>query len=230
MKRVLFFILICLVSLHVFHGSDSKDNPLSLTADNVRKVEKFIEPFKKLALETYPDAKRKFTAGLEKGYIFYVTTMIYEGDKKEQVFLRVEKIEDNKIYSVIASEINLLTGYKINDDYICNEEDIVDWSILSPDGKEEGNFVGKMLEVYQNPPVGLIMKLIYNRKGVLTDVSFMYALSTTKYDVTFSLPESVIQEGIHIAKGKFKKSFKNRNKTVYGYVVYHYLNKEFIDN
>ena len=126
------------------------DNPARVSGpEPVKKFEEAIAPYVKKARETLPRAKKKYLKGLHRGEIFFVTTRIHEGDKFEQAFVRVTSWEDETIRGLLASEMALLTNHKRGEAVVCNESDVIDWTISKPDGTEEGNFVGKFLDTYK---------------------------------------------------------------------------------
>jgi hypothetical protein len=109
-----------------------------------------ISPYVTKARATYPDAKRRYLAGLQPGETFFVTTILVDDEGRfEQVFLLVDKIESGTITGRIFSDIATVRGYKPRDVHQVPEAEIVDWLISKPDGSEEGNLVGKFLD---NPP------------------------------------------------------------------------------
>ena len=126
------------------------DGPTAVTADEIEQFEDSLKPYIEKARQTYPDAKKRYLAGLPRGQWFSVTTKIYdEQGKFESVFIAVREIKDGVIKGVIASEINLITKYKLGEPYSFAEKDLLDWTISHPDGTEEGNFVGKYIESLQ---------------------------------------------------------------------------------
>ena len=128
-----------------------KDRPISTTGYEMTKLEEAIKPYLEKAKETYPDAKRRYLAGLQPSDIFFVTTKLQDADGNgEQVFVRVSRIRKNTIYGTIASQILLVSGYANGDEYKFPESNLVDWVFAKPDGTEEGNFVGKFLDEYQD--------------------------------------------------------------------------------
>lgn len=127
-----------------------QDKPQSVTADQVKKFEEDIKPYVEKAKKTYPEAKKRFLAGLPPRHNFYITTRLHdEQGRFEQVFIAVKEIKDETITGIIASDVNLLTKYKYGDSYNFPESELMDWTISKPDGSEEGNFVGKFLDTYQ---------------------------------------------------------------------------------
>lgn len=128
------------------------DRPTEVTADEIKQFEETLKPYIEKARQTYPDAKKRYLAGLPKGQWFSVTTKIYdEQGRFESVFIAVREIKDGVVKGVIASEMNLVTKYKLGETYSFAEKDLLDWTISHPDGTEEGNFVGKYIESLQKP-------------------------------------------------------------------------------
>ena len=128
------------------------DQSTSVTADEIKQFEESLKPYIAKARQTYPDAKKRFLAGLPQGQWFSLTTKIHdEQGRFEQVFVTVREIKDGIVKGVIANETNVVTKYKLGDAYSFPEKDLVDWTISHPDGTEEGNFVGKYIESLQKP-------------------------------------------------------------------------------
>ena len=80
---------------------------------------------------------------------FFVTVQLHEGERMEQCFVRVKKIDGTKISATVASEILSLKKVRNGDPVTLEESEIIDWLIAKPDGSEEGNVVGKFLDTYQ---------------------------------------------------------------------------------
>jgi uncharacterized protein YegJ (DUF2314 family) len=126
------------------------DRGTAITAEDIKQFEESLKPYIEKARQTYPDARKRYLAGLPKGQWFSVTTKIYdEQGRFEQVFIEVREIKDGVIKGVIANETSVVTKYKMGDAYSLPEKDLVDWTISHPDGTEEGNFVGKYIESLQ---------------------------------------------------------------------------------
>lgn len=126
-----------------------KDKPVTTEGAQIDDIQRAIAPYIAQAKATYPDAKRKFLAGLPTGHSFFITTQLRRGNLVEQVFVAVRRIEGDTISGRIWSDVNLVPGYRHGDDYSLPESDIVDWLITHPDGSEEGNIVGKFLDGYR---------------------------------------------------------------------------------
>ena len=128
------------------------DRPTAVTADEIKQFEESLKPYIEKARQTYPDAKKRYLAGLPRGQWFSVTTKIYdEQGRFESVFIAVREIKDGVVKGTIANDTNVVTKYKLGDAYTLREKDLLDWTISHPDGTEEGNFVGKYIESLQKP-------------------------------------------------------------------------------
>jgi len=118
-------------------------------AEQRRKYEEALKPHLEEAKKTYPDAKKRFLAGLAPKERFLVTIELREENgRKQQAYIEVAEIKDGTIKGVIASNIRNLTKYRRGDKYSVPESEMIDWIIAKPDGTEEGNFVGKFLNEY----------------------------------------------------------------------------------
>lgn len=127
------------------------DRPQVLYDEKERQAyEQAIAPYVAKAKETWPEAKRRFLAGLPPDHAFFVTTRLYDTQgHAESVFVRVQWIRDGIISGRIATQLELIRAYKPGDPYSLREENLLDWTIAKPDGTEEGNVVGKFLDTYQ---------------------------------------------------------------------------------
>jgi hypothetical protein len=127
-----------------------KDKPVNAGESEAEQIEAAIKPYIEKARSTYPEAKARFLKGLPPKHSFFITTRLTDASKRiEQVFIAVHEIKEGKVSGVIASEIHLVSGYKIGDTYSFAESELIDWTISKPDGTEEGNFVGNFLDSYQ---------------------------------------------------------------------------------
>lgn len=111
-----------------------------------------IAPYVAKGRKTYPDAKKRYLAGLSAGQNFFVVTNLADGSgTSEQVFVAVASIKGDRITGRIASDILGLgvKGFKNGDPYSFKESELVDWLITHPDGREEGNVAGKFLDDWQ---------------------------------------------------------------------------------
>ncbi len=127
-----------------------QDNPVTITSGERQRYEEAIKPYIEKARKTYPEARSRYLAGLPPKHTFYITTRLHDKEGRfEQVFIAVREIKDGKIKGVIASDVQFITGYREGESYSFAESELLDWTIVKPDGSEEGNFVGKFLDEYQ---------------------------------------------------------------------------------
>lgn len=129
-----------------------KDQPVGSTAGTLSDFEKAIAPSLAEAKNTYPEARKRFLAGLPKQHVFFLTTRIVDPDGTfEQVFVYVLKIDAEKkeITGIINSPLQVVRTFKQGQTITFPETKILDWTISKPDGTEEGNYIGKFLDEYQ---------------------------------------------------------------------------------
>ena len=122
------------------------DKPVSADAT---KMDRAIAPYVEQARKSWPGARKRYLAGLPKGEILFITVQLHEGEKMEQCFLRVLKIDKGQIVGTIATELISLKKLHNGDPVTVKEAELVDWMIARPDGSEEGNVVGKFLDTWK---------------------------------------------------------------------------------
>ena len=129
-------------------GSNApKDEPVQVsTSAEQDEMERAIAPYIEQARKSYPDAKKRYLAGLPAKHRFSVVTKLHSPGRVEAVFVTVTGIKGDQITGRIDSDVRGVAGYKAGDSYTLSERDIVDWVIVRPDGSEEGNLVGKFVE------------------------------------------------------------------------------------
>ena len=128
------------------------DKPLSTSGyDAFQKFIHDTEPYVAKARASYPDAKRRFLAGLPKGEVFFLTYRLQDPDKHgfEQAFVYVNAIRDGKVAGYIDSQLDTVKTFHQGQVVLFDESDLVDWTISKPDGTEDGNYVGKYLDSLQ---------------------------------------------------------------------------------
>jgi len=143
-------VLALLIQAAPSNAASTQDQPQVVDAQRLAAIEVAIAPYVAKAKQTYPAAKNRYLSGLPAGEKFYVTTRLRDqGGRFEQVFIRVTGINGPTITGQIASQLNLVTGYRPGQLHSFPESELVDWTILKADGSEEGNVVGKFLDTYQ---------------------------------------------------------------------------------
>ena len=100
---------------------------------------------------TYPAAKKRFLRGLPRGFWFEVRKRLTDpgGGVFEEVFIEVDAIKDGKVYGRIGSELTSVRSYRQWQRISFPESEVLDWTIVRADGREEGNYVGKFIDRYK---------------------------------------------------------------------------------
>lgn len=121
--------------------------PDRIVQDRRDHLDAILAPYVEAARKTLPAVKARYLKGLPAGQSLSVTTRLQdtEGKKMEQVFVTVISWHDDQIEGTLNSEVKL-NNYKRGEPLLVLEKDVVDWTILRPDGSEEGNVVGKFLD------------------------------------------------------------------------------------
>jgi hypothetical protein len=111
------------------------------------------------AIASWPDARRRFQAGLPPQQSLSVTTRLGSpGGRMEQAFVMVDRIDGTQVTGRLWSEIIAVKGYRRGQTLTVPEREIVDWTISYPDGREEGNWMGKFIDAYRatgRPPADI---------------------------------------------------------------------------
>lgn len=122
-----------------------KDTPTqNKGSDFVIKRQVSIDQAKK----TYPDARSRFLKGLPSGYTFFVTVEFQEANHHENAYVSVRRIEGAEVRGILATKLIHVKSPVYGQELKFPESDIIDWTITSADGKEEGNYVGRFLDEY----------------------------------------------------------------------------------
>jgi len=155
MRALHFLALLAILSPSSFAQSHaSSADGVRLEDEQLVAYERAIEPYIAKARATYPAAKKRFLAGLPRGYLFAVMVRLQGVDhtKKEVqragVFVEIHSIKNGKIYGRINSPVSI-AGHKQGDLIFFPESEIINWVIERPDGSEEGNYVGKFTDHYK---------------------------------------------------------------------------------
>lgn len=130
-----------------------RDRPV-LTAQRCvwNAMDRAMQPYIAQARASWPQARRRYLAGLPPRESFFVTALLVDNaDRREQVFIAVQSIRDGRINGKIWNRVDVVRGFRLGDRYSFPESELRDWLITKPDGSEEGNFVGKFLDGYEPP-------------------------------------------------------------------------------
>ncbi|RPD49534.1 hypothetical protein DNI29_01670 [Hymenobacter sediminis] len=117
----------------------------------VRQLAQAPEPLPALPLKearrTLPQARQRYQGGLPTGASFYLTARVLnEAATPEPVVLAVDSWQGNHISGRImrpGPNGFPTPGATVNLD----ESAVLDWIVLRPNGAEEGNFLGKFLDL-----------------------------------------------------------------------------------
>ena len=128
-----------------------RDQPLTaFSGSEAMRMFFAMEPYIAHARASWPDAKRRFVAGLPRQHSLFVTTRLRDGSGRiEQVFVAVDSVIAKRIYGRIWSQILIVDGYRLQQPYAFSEDDLIDWMIARPEGTEEGNVVGRFLDTFR---------------------------------------------------------------------------------
>jgi hypothetical protein len=128
-----------------------RDKPVSVTSDEQkRRFDAAIAPYIAEGRAGYPEAKRRYLAGLPPRHSFFVTVELHDSaGHSEIVFLAVDSLARDSAFGRIWNQINVVRGYRLRDPYVASDIEVMDWLIAKPDGTEEGNAVGKFLDTYR---------------------------------------------------------------------------------
>ena len=126
----------------------AEDHPVGGSGrEAMEELIRTVQPAVEEARRTYPEAKRVFEAGLPQGSHLFVTIRLWDASgSMEQVFVLVDAIRRGKIDGRIWSELETVRGYEQGQVIVVEEAEILDWTILDAEGREEGNYIGKLLD------------------------------------------------------------------------------------
>jgi len=100
------------------------------------------------ARRTLTQAQKRYQAGLPPGEFFYLTTRIMDSDGRfEQVFVRVQQWEGHYVRGSIANAPQTVRGYAAGQEIEFTTSAVLDWTLVRANGAEEGNYVGKFLDL-----------------------------------------------------------------------------------
>jgi uncharacterized protein YegJ (DUF2314 family) len=128
-------------------AASEEEGPADL-AQSMALFDQLIAKPMKEALRTLPQAKKRFQAGLRPGETFYLTTRVVDAEGRfEQVFVQVTQWEDTYVQGTIANTLQTVRDYSTGQTLEFTTNAVYDWTIVRADGSEEGNYVGKFLDI-----------------------------------------------------------------------------------
>lgn len=173
-----------------------KDKPIDIRTSEAQKFEEAIKPSVEMAKKTYPQAKERFLKGLPAKHTFFITTRLRDTKGRfEQVFVAVREILNGNVKGSIASDIQLVSGFKSGDSYTFSESDLIDWTITKPDGSEDGNFVGKFLDTYKNQTKHVVDAPIWRKQPATPQrMNQRIEEAAIKYQANAPIPRVVLYD------------------------------------
>jgi hypothetical protein len=144
------FVLVALAAVGDLAAQALPDRPFALAPEELARVDAALAPFVAMARSSYATAKQRFEDRLPRGYRLFVTTDLEDSlSRREQAFVLVDSIDGDRIGGTIASDVALVSGFAKGDGIRLDESSVKDWTIVAPDGTEEGNFVGRFVDHYR---------------------------------------------------------------------------------
>jgi hypothetical protein len=154
MKTITSLLLLTVVAVSAQirdYAKTPPDNPVHGSGmQQLTEIDRAIQPYVAKARKTYAAAKKRFLAGLPPKYLFSLTTKLWDGShtRVEIVFVVAERIKNGTVTGHLATHTKLPIGYNFGDRISFPESEVMDWTIVAPDGTEEGNVVGKFMDTY----------------------------------------------------------------------------------
>ena len=119
-------------------------------AQSLADFHAFLEPCRVRARAEWPGIRRRFLQGLPAQRSLFIVTRLRDARARtEQVFIVVDSLRARHIVGRIWSDINTVEGYRHRQPLVLPDSLIVDWMIAHPDGSEEGNRMGKIIDELQ---------------------------------------------------------------------------------
>lgn len=131
------------------------DKPIRTEGDTAIAYNKAIAPYVAKARKTYPEAKKRYLAGLPPGWRFCVSYRLLQNapaakeNRFEDVIVEVDAIKNGTVHGRIANKLGVVTNYRYDQAITFPESDVMNWLFVRPDGSEEGNILGNFLDHYK---------------------------------------------------------------------------------
>jgi uncharacterized protein YegJ (DUF2314 family) len=204
-------ILLAVAGLHA--ESKYEDQPFQPS----QSQNQLLREYSQLSLQHLPDFIDKLQRHEAGSY--YVITRLHQGNEYEQIFVKVNKYQDAYFFGTIASNPMGPIDFHAGDTIKVSEKQVFDWTIVSKDGEEEGNYLGKAADLLQ---VGAV-SFIYSaepRDGVLTDLKLVSVINPeTRQDVTELVPDEVLNKVFDYAAEHFTGNKTDATSTRYTFFL-----------
>jgi hypothetical protein len=124
-----------------------EDHPVEKTGEALEAMERDSAPLIAASRAELPTVRKRFSRGLTPGETLYLTIRLpLEGGGFEQAFVAVRKWEGKRVTGRLASELDRIKEPRIGDTLVFDEEEVLDWTIIGRDDREEGNRLGHFME------------------------------------------------------------------------------------
>lgn len=129
--------------------SAPKPAPVETRVEEPVRYQAAIAPYIAASIGTYPDARKRFLAGLPRKTSLIVSVRLDGGGGPPGLAtIKVTNIDEKKglIYGRSLADVKGHFGIRQDDDVTLHEADVIDWKITHPDGSVEGDGVGKYID------------------------------------------------------------------------------------
>ena len=125
-----------------------RDAPLAAAGDTgVMRYVALVEPCRLKARAAFPAARRRYVDGLPAGQTFFVKTRLRDSAGHiEDAFVAVDRAEVGRLTGRVWSQVLLVAGYQYGQSLSVADDEVIDWLISRPDGTEEGNWMGQLID------------------------------------------------------------------------------------
>lgn len=193
--------------------SQYEDSPVTMDI----QVESLLDTYRVQALEKLPYFKEQFKN--PAGRSFYVVTRIYEGKEYEQVFVGIEKIVDGVVFGKIKSQPVGRIDFEFDENIELADPAIVDWLIVNTDGTEEGNLLGKALDLLQVGYAAVLFQLTPENHRLKHCEVVSVRNAKTEQEVIKLMPDQVIQEMTAMMSEQRQDETFDTDTPVYTYIL-----------
>ena len=123
------------------------DQPMMLDSAGLACMRRAMQPLTARAQATLPEAIRRFKAGLGPNHFFSVTVRLYDrAGREENVFVVIQGLRGDTLTGYLDSEIGVVSGFQRGMRMLVLPGAALDWTIVRPDGTEEGNLIGNWID------------------------------------------------------------------------------------
>lgn len=229
------FIAVGLMAAAFSFAGFPKDNPMKVREGNQDEVARMLEPYLEMSKRTFPEVKKKYLAGVyqKERRVLQVQIKLTDKDgRSETPFVKVISCKGDFFKGTINNNMNLVREYAYGDTVSFMQNEIVNWVVQDAEGNEEGNFVGKAIDVYHYKKVGIIFEVVY-QKGEFK-LKYVQSVVGKEINVDGILSKDVIDQAADLLKKIYRKKLSEgnafeENKKFYTYHVYDFVNKKFVE-